>query len=305
MRKLAIFVEGQTEQLFCDRLLRAVAVGRELGVELRKAWGGRNFRRALALSARAPGRPAEHFVMIVDCGSDNRVKSDILELYDNLVATGYERIIGLRDVFPDASREQVPRLRRWLDYEVPRRPIDVHFILAIMEIEAWFLMEATHFHRLHKALTPQRVRKRVHFDPVNDNMELRHHPAEDLNRIYQIFGGSYNKRRANTERTLDALDFGRFTTDLREKSEDLNRLVEMLENFLEPRAGEAETRSRGEAATHRGTSAKDRAETPSERRAAPATTAPATAAVSAITPIAAPKPVWWPPSERRSAAREI
>lgn len=232
MRKLAIFVEGQTEQLFVQRLAKTIARGQDLNLELRKAWGGRNFRRALALSARSPRRPAEFFIMIVDCGSDNRVKSDIIELYDNLVGAGYERIIGLRDVYPDARREQVPRLRRWLDYGVRRRPIDVLFVLAIMEVEAWFLMEYTHFERLHPALTMNRIKARVHFDPARDDMEARRHPADDLNRIYQIFGGSYNKRRANTERTLNAIDFVRVTRELADRSEDLRHLVEALRDFL-------------------------------------------------------------------------
>ena len=41
MKKLAVFVEGQTEQLFVERLLEEAAGKKQICIEKRQAFGGR------------------------------------------------------------------------------------------------------------------------------------------------------------------------------------------------------------------------------------------------------------------------
>ena len=47
----------------------------------------------------------------MNCGQDERVKSDIIERYDGLIASGYQVIVGVRDVYPTA-RNAIQRLAR-------------------------------------------------------------------------------------------------------------------------------------------------------------------------------------------------
>jgi hypothetical protein len=100
--------------------------------------------------------------------------------------------------------------------------------LAVMEIEAWLLAEHTHFLRLSPVLTPARIREKLHFDPARDDLERRWHPAEDLDRIYQLAGLRYSKQRGNVERTLALLDFGFFVYHAARRFRDAERLVALL-----------------------------------------------------------------------------
>ena len=131
--------------------------------------GGRRRKRRRVLEISQTREPEGHefFVLIVDCGQDERVKSDILERYDGLIAESYEHIVGIRDVFPH-PREDIERIREGFKFRLPNDPIEASLILAIMETEAWFLAEHSHFPRIHDSLTIERIQQEFGFDPVND-----------------------------------------------------------------------------------------------------------------------------------------
>lgn len=101
MRRIAIFVEGQTEQIFVQRLLTEVAGRRRIRIEARRLHGGRRFGPIyLEITASNDDNGEPYYALITDCGSYTRVASEIREKTPNLVAVGYEMIIGLRDVDP-------------------------------------------------------------------------------------------------------------------------------------------------------------------------------------------------------------
>lgn len=232
MKKLAIFVEGQTEQIFAEALVLEVAGAKNVIVEKRKAVGGATARRRIRL-IEAVGVPTDqrYFVLIVDCGSDGSVRSDIGEQYDSLVRQGYQRIIGIRDVYPFAHSE-IPKLERGFRYKLKTSPITVDLVFAVMEIEAWFLSEYTHFERFHVGLTPERIRLALGFDPSLDDMESRPHPAADLHDVYALVGRAYKKTRSHVQRTVDLLDYANLYCNLAGKISSLGFLVSHLDAFL-------------------------------------------------------------------------
>jgi hypothetical protein len=233
MRKIAIFVEGQTEMLFVDRLLQELASESGLAVEHMEATGGATHARRLKVLKKLTVQPHHRFyVLIVNCGGDSKVKSDILERYRNLHQTGYSVIIGLRDVYGQFRYEDVPRLRRELMFGLPEGEPTVELFLAVMEIEAWLLGEHTHFLRVSPELTTQRIREKMQFDPATDDLERRWHPAEDLDRIYRIAGLRYSKQRSNLERTLDVIDFQFFIFHVARRFRDAERLVRLLKEQI-------------------------------------------------------------------------
>lgn len=232
MNKLAIFVEGQTEQAFARKLLEEIAGTKNILIEEREARGGRKVKRRMRrLEATAVDSGQKYFVMIVDCGADERVKSDIAERYDGLVKSGYQGIVGIRDVYPQ-KREDIPKLRRLLRYKVRSVPVEVLFVLAVMEIEAWFIAEHTHFERIHDELTTGRIHAEMGFDPAVDDVHLRDHPAEDLHKIYRSVGLAYQKTKAHVERTVDLLDYARVYLDLGQRFGDLQNLTDHIDRFL-------------------------------------------------------------------------
>lgn len=233
MKKLAVFVEGQTEQLFIEKLLVEAAGKSNIAIEKRQGLGGQSGKRRLNLiEASHLNSNHRYFAQIVDCGSDNRVKSDIRDRYENLAAQGFEIIVGVRDVFPDVTYAGIPLLRSGLRLHLKTNPIEVKFVLGVMEIEAWFIAEHTHLQKIHPSLTPELIRTRLGFDPSSDDVQLRPHPAEDLDNIYRLAGLRYEKCKSTVQRTVSVLDYERIYLELPSKLPDLKTLVDTINTFL-------------------------------------------------------------------------
>jgi hypothetical protein len=169
----------------------------------------------------------------VDCAADNRVKSEIRDNYDSLVESGYSAIIGVRDVYPDFSRAEIPKLRTALDYKIKTKPIRVVFALGVMEIETWFVCEHTHFSRLSPQLTCACIRAHLGFDPETEDIQMRPNPAADLDSAYCLAGLRYTKSRRSVQRTLQLLDYASMYLTVANRLPDLKSLVQSIEKFLE------------------------------------------------------------------------
>jgi hypothetical protein len=230
VKKMAVFVEGQTELLFVERLLLEITDGKSLHIVTYRLKGDELKR----LSLSDPSSDLHYYVQIVDCTSDGRVKSAILERYDGLVSAGFGVIVGMRDVYPDFEFSKIPQLRMGLQTRLRTKPVRVLFVLAVMELEAWFLAEYTHFPRIHPRLTVERIKAALGFDASVDDLQRRKHPAQDLNNIYRLEGLDYTKQRANALRTVEALDWDEVYLRLGARFDDVKNMVECFEEFLSP-----------------------------------------------------------------------
>lgn len=231
MNKLAVFVEGYTEVVFVEKLIEEIAGKTNVRIEHREIRGGVTARRTFAqVRAAQKDTGQKYFVMIVDCGGDRLVKERILEEHENLTRASYSRIIGLRDVRPDFTLAEVPKLEVGLRAFIKTSLIPVDFFLAVQEIEAWFLAEATHFPRIDPAITVPAIKATLGFDPEQDDMEQRPTPTDDLNRCYAIGGKSYQKHLAHD--TIAALDYALIYCELWQKFKYLERLIRSVELFL-------------------------------------------------------------------------
>ena len=234
MTRIAIFVEGHTELIFMDRLVQEFAEEAGLAIEHAQASGGaKRARRWKVYKQVTPGEHHEFYVLIVNCAGDSKVKSDILDRYHGLVRSGYSMILGLRDVYGQFQYSDVERLRSSLQVGLPRKPVKVELFLSVMEIEAWFLAEHTHFQRLSRMLNLDLIRENCAFDPANDDLERRTHPAEDLDRIYRLAGFSYVKKVNSLQRTVDLLDLKFFLKSVVCRFSDLERMTAELARFFE------------------------------------------------------------------------
>lgn len=230
MHKLAIFVEGHSELLFVRRLLQEVAGKNNVAIQSQQIFGGRSVpRRAIIIHAAQFAGNERYYILITNCGGDHQVAARIKEDHAKLSASGYTKIIGVRDVRPDFSILDIPRLERGLRLGVRADLISVDFVLSVMEIEAWFLSEATHFARIHPSLTVELIKNSLGFDPSADDMSSRPAPAKDLGDCYQLVGHSYRKGSAVTS---DALDYAECYLTLPPRIPYLRKLVDSLDNFL-------------------------------------------------------------------------
>jgi hypothetical protein len=232
MNKMAIFVEGYTELEFVGKLILEVADVNSITIEKRQIRGGTTCpRRAKLIQAHRPGQPHSHFFLIFDCGNDNLVKSRMIEEYPNLVSAGYSKILCQRDVYPDFTLSDLPRLERGLPIKVKTNPIVVTFILSVMEIEAWFLAEHTHFGRIDPGITVPAIIANCGFDPVNDDMQQRPHPAADLEACYAIAGKNYTKQ--TSANTIAAIDYNEVYFSVVNRFPHLKLMCDEITGFLD------------------------------------------------------------------------
>jgi hypothetical protein len=234
MNKLAIFVEGQTEQIFIEKLVRHLGGHHNMSIQVQRLeGGGKNRPRTITqISGTNEVTNQDYFILIMNCGQDERVKSDIIERYDGLITSGYQVIIGVRDVYP-SPRNAIQRLREGLAFRLPTVPIIPLFVLEIMEIEAWFLAEHTHFLHIHPDLTIDRIQQNFGFNPSIEDMQLRDHPSKDLEDIYFLENIYYDKNRECIERTVNFLDFDIIVNQIAMNINDLGSLVKTIQDFFQ------------------------------------------------------------------------
>ncbi len=233
MRKVAIFTEGQGEQIFVRELLFLVIGYEALSFEclqLRK-----DNLHQVPYTYSNPSATVHY--LIVDVGNDVRVMSAILERQESLISKGYDVIIGLRDMYSDAYRR---RSSSKIDDSVTNSFISKHnetiqgmsnpdkifIFFAIMELESWLLSMYRLLERFNPTLNCEHIERELGFDLSKINPETKFfHPAMDLADILLLAGKTYKKSKDQMESILshmvredidDALEEGR-----RSKSFDL------------------------------------------------------------------------------------
>lgn len=233
MHKLAIFVEGYTEILFMDRLITEIGGAHNVMIEHRQILGGgrtgRVPRTMTTIKAVIPDSGKRFFILLFDCGGDHQVKTRILQEHENLTRNGYSKIIGIRDVFPDFSYADIPKLELGLRTHIKTSLIPVEFVLSIMEIEAWFLAEHYHFQKIDSSITADEIQNILSFNPEHDDLSLRLAPRADLEAAYSIGGKTYVK---GDDETINALDYPFMYIELSNKIPYLKCLGNSLDEFF-------------------------------------------------------------------------
>ena len=105
MKKLAFFVEGQTELLFIKKLLLEVAGTKNIVIDSQKFIGNVGKKATYLITASSKVSTEEYYVLITDCTGDTRVQSAVIDHYPTLVKQGYSMILGLRDLYPNDFKD--------------------------------------------------------------------------------------------------------------------------------------------------------------------------------------------------------
>lgn len=230
MKRIAFFVEGLTEQLFIEKLILELLGQHNVSIEKRQMRGGKNGPiRITHIGSPQIAADSHLYILITDCGGETTVKSYIMEQRENLIRKGYSHIFGIRDVRPNIARSEIEKLKQRIYYRIPQKDCETKFILAIMEIEAWFLAEEKHFEKLHSQLTCDLIQSQLNFDPLG-NTELVEEPAQLLNQIYQLVGLSYGKTRTQLERTVENMDYANLYLEVPNRNASLKTLIDAINN---------------------------------------------------------------------------
>jgi len=234
LKKIAFFVEGLTEQYFIENLLKEVFNQNKLAIQVKKIKGGSKIPITITeISSPTLTDLIEYYVLIFDCGGESTVKSYILDQRESLIKSGYSKIVGILDVFPNFSRTEIHDLRYGLNYKVPQKEVSIKFVISIMEIEAWFLAEEIHFSKINALLTADYIEKNYGFNPSTYNTELRDEPANDLNNIYQLVGECYSKNKISISKTVEALDYSNVYFKIPSRITSLKELITEIDEIFE------------------------------------------------------------------------
>lgn len=243
MKKVAFFVEGPTEADFITALLKELVKRR--GISLKHyefSGGGDDNPRVSTLTFQEDTNPSvEYLVHIYISSGDNRVNSDVLEVLPNLQRLGFSAIIVLKDLRGDhidgtpKKEEELPYFEAGDRFAFTGTPIPIASVIAVMEIETWFLGETNHYVRYCSKLTPELIKESKHItgvDPFNDRLEGIEMPAETLDRIYYLVKRHYSKKERVRKKTINALDWTNLYMVLPKRIVKLNELVTAVDNFF-------------------------------------------------------------------------
>lgn len=225
MKKIAIFVEGQTEAIFTEKLIYALASYNDVEVVNMKT------PKFLSLkTVKTPKNNTELFFLICNCEGDDAVKIRIKKNEKKLSENDYISIIGLRDLYP-VSRDNLQPIIDNL-YVGLENVIPVQIIVAVMEIEAWFLQESNHYSKIDTKLTCDLITEKTGFNPISGDASLIDEPAIFLNEIYELVEKNYSKKYAQVHSITSNLDYDSICLELNTKLPQLGEYIDAIEKHI-------------------------------------------------------------------------
>ncbi|MDM8558413.1 hypothetical protein [Candidatus Parabeggiatoa sp. HSG14] len=215
MKKVAIFVEGQGEQVFVRHLLYYLLDPSKLSFECLRL----RSENLEEVPYAYENKQADIYFLIINTQGDSSVLPAIKKREQGLFRQGFHKIIGLRDMYSQAYREISPHL---IDYNIMQQfiegtkhsiatmsqPNKIHFHFAIMELEAWWLCMYTLFAKIDKQLTVAFIAQELGDDlSAIDAEKVFFHPASNVAKILNLVGFKYDKRFSDVERIISAMTF--------------------------------------------------------------------------------------------------
>jgi hypothetical protein len=238
MRKIAIFVEGQTEQVFVEELLKNIFGKTKLNIETLQFSGKEGIRQIRIIRSVSITSSTKYLLRIYDChggGENSTVKSDIIEQFPHLIRESFSYIIGIRDVYPLLD---IVKLKSMINISLPCNPIlPVKIIFAVREIEAWFLSEETHYPKISSRISYETANEIAGYenpgiDVSKDDTEIIFHPSDILKQIYMKGGTTYDKSKKKVQRTVSVLNYENLYMNVRNRNNSLNELLTCLDGLI-------------------------------------------------------------------------
>jgi hypothetical protein len=233
MKKIAFFVEGQTEQLFISELLSQLFISHKILIKTHEM---RKLHHNISIENFITDEPKEYFVVIYDCGTDEKVKSDILDNSQKLQKSGYNCIIGLQDFFNPKRQKKgitVQQLKKGLNLGL-EQIIPTEIFLAVKEIEAWIIAEEKHYEVLLPCFPIDNINAIAGIDIQTGNSEEIPHPSVVLDKIYKAGGrkSGYSKNKYVVKDIISKLDFTNLFSNVRSRNNSLNELLTCLNGLI-------------------------------------------------------------------------
>ena len=203
MRRICVFVEGQTELIFVREFLLKWYHYSDVCIRCFHLRAGHYETAEYDFG----NLEASNTYQIIDVGNDNMVLSIMIKRAEKLISTGFNLVIGLRDMYSQAYRLKsstineaitksfIETANSTLKESVPasiHSQISIHY--AIMEVESWILALSNALQRANPELTREVMRKVGVLPAFRIEREI-FHPAETLDVLMRKCGKSYDKHK--------------------------------------------------------------------------------------------------------------
>jgi len=205
MRKIAFFVEGQTERIFLEYFIGEYLSPTNRKLDTYEIRGDNLITITKGINYPDP----YYYFFIYDVGNDEKVNSVILEQAKSMFEDkNYYAIIGLRDLHPN-PKISYSSIKDSFSELFDSEPYadNIHLVLSVMQIEAWLLGDFNVFSLIDHRLSPEYINRNLSINLENDNIEDYNNPAATLNRIFNLIDKSYSKHSSEVHSICSRIDF--------------------------------------------------------------------------------------------------
>lgn len=238
--KTAIFVEGQTELIWVREMLLKIFDYQNISIACYNLFAVENLH---ATEYPFPNENAAYHFQIVNVGNDNAVLDRLLKREKRLWQAGFDRIIGLRDMYSSAYREIAGKsaivaeinqqFKNGHQEQIDNRatkPEQIFFQFAVMESESWLLGVPTVFEKLDNGLTVDIILERLDIDLENIDPETTFfHPANQVEIILGLVGKRYSKKKGEINAIVSHLEKGDYLAlDAAEKCSSFSQFYAVI-----------------------------------------------------------------------------
>jgi hypothetical protein len=212
MVKIAFFVEGQTERIFLEKLLDSYFTHPYFNIESIQLVED---KATIITKANYDHEEVKLYFLIFDVMRDGNVNGAILERSENLInRSGYSHIIGIRDLYPNPPR-LLPQMVADFNEIFREREFfnKLTQIIAVMEVEAWFIADYEHFIRMDASLRTSWLNDILDIKLETDNIESYSHPSQIIFKIWRLVGKTYKKRESDSWSICSHLDYLKYCSN--------------------------------------------------------------------------------------------
>jgi len=163
---------------------------------------------------------ADNYFQIINVGNDKAVLTRLLNREKYLWNIGFDRIIGLRDMYSEEYRERTQG--KGIDEKINQilikfyqdrinkkaeKPSKIFFSFAIMEAEAWLLGTPIAFERMNEDLTIKNIANSLNINLNEIDPETAFfHPSNEVKAIFDLTESKYKKRKGDVSALVNCIE---------------------------------------------------------------------------------------------------
>jgi hypothetical protein len=240
MKKIAIFTEGQSGLIFVRKLLLTIIDNSVLSFQCLKLFSDREHE----VPYTYPNPNSNVHFLIVNAGNDSKVLSAIKDREERLINKGYEKIIGLRDMYSAEYHKLSPKvindrvLRQFIErasgiIQTMTHPDKIVICFSIMELEAWFLSMYTIFRKIKPALSVEYIDRQLGINlRTIDPQKQFYKPSVQLEKVLDLCGIRYDKTEHDVEMITSKIESGDFEVAIENgRFEKLKMFYDLLGSY--------------------------------------------------------------------------